>query len=88
MEWFAILSSSGPCSVSEHWHLRNKLKWMGVGDFNSDDHYSYYCGEEFLGKKWSSPHRQQKFEMHYLGAVSKMTEWPQFISKAYHSALQ
>ena len=24
----------------------SKLKWMGLGEFNSDDHYSYYCGQE------------------------------------------
>ena len=24
------------------------LKWTGMGDFNSDDHYIYYCGQEFL----------------------------------------
>ena len=23
---------------------------MGVGKFNSDDHYIYYCGQEFLGR--------------------------------------
>ena len=27
----------------------NKLKWTGmVGEFNSDDHYIYYCGQESL----------------------------------------
>ena len=25
-----------------------KLKWIGMGEFNSDDHYIYYCGEESL----------------------------------------
>ena len=25
-----------------------KLKWTGMGEFNSDDHYIYYCGEETL----------------------------------------
>ena len=25
-----------------------KLKWTGMGKFNSDDHYIYYCGQEFL----------------------------------------
>ena len=24
------------------------LKWMGMGDFNWDDHYIYYCGQELL----------------------------------------
>ena len=26
----------------------SKLKWSGMGEFNSDDHYIYYCGQECL----------------------------------------
>ena len=26
----------------------NELKWTGMGEFNSDDHYIYYCGQECL----------------------------------------
>ena len=26
----------------------NKLRWTGMGKFNSDDHYIYYCGQEPL----------------------------------------
>ena len=26
----------------------SKLRWTGMGEFNSDDHYIYYCGHEFL----------------------------------------
>ena len=26
----------------------SKLKWTGMGEFNSGDHYIYYCGQEFL----------------------------------------
>ena len=26
----------------------SKLKWTGMGEFNSDDHYIYYCGQEPL----------------------------------------
>ena len=26
----------------------SKLKWIGMGEFNSDDHYIYNCGQEFL----------------------------------------
>ena len=26
----------------------SKLKWTGIGEFNSDDHYIYYCGQESL----------------------------------------
>ena len=32
---------------SECQHSR-KLKWSGMGEFNSDDHYIYYCGQESL----------------------------------------
>ena len=26
----------------------SQLKWTGKGEFNSDDHYSYYCGKEYI----------------------------------------
>ena len=26
----------------------SELKWMGMGEFNSDDYYIYYCGQESL----------------------------------------
>ena len=26
----------------------SELKWTGMGEFNSDDHYISYCGQEFL----------------------------------------
>ena len=25
----------------------SEQKWTGMGEFNSDDHYIYYCGQEF-----------------------------------------
>ena len=39
------------------WRI-SKINWSEMGEFNSDDHYIYYCGQEFL--KWSSRHSQQK----------------------------
>ena len=51
---------SGPC-IKANWKLSNemprvnidilgisKLKWTGMGEFNSDDHYIYYGGQESL----------------------------------------
>ena len=32
-----------------------ELKWTGMGEFNSDDHYTYYCGQE-------SPRRNEEAE--------------------------
>ena len=26
----------------------SELKWTEIGEFNSDDHYIYYCGQEYL----------------------------------------
>ena len=28
----------------------SKLKWTGMGEFNSDDYYIYHCGQESLGR--------------------------------------
>ena len=30
---------------------RSVQKWTGKGEFNSDDHYVHYCGQESLSKK-------------------------------------
>ena len=31
------------------WEI-SELKWIGMGEFNSDDHYIYYCGQESLSR--------------------------------------
>ena len=51
----------------------SELKWTGMGEFNSDDHYMYYCRQESL-RRMSSHHCQQESEMQYLDAISKMTD--------------
>ena len=38
----------------------SKLKWTGLGEFNSDDHYIYYRGQESLRRSMSSHCGQQK----------------------------
>ena len=39
---------------SEHFRVNilgiSELEWTGMGEFNSDDHYIYYCGQESLRK--------------------------------------
>ena len=52
----------------------SELRWTGMGEFNSDDHYIYYFGQESLRKKCSSHHTQQESKMQYLDAISKTTE--------------
>ena len=52
----------------------DELKWTGMGKFNSDDHYIYYCGRTMPQKKQSDPYNQQESEIQYLGATLKRTE--------------
>ena len=59
----------------------SKLKWTGMGEFNSDDHYIYYCGQESLRRNGINIIVTKGSEMQYLDAISKMTEWSLFISK-------
>ena len=67
----------------------SKLKWTGMGEFNSDDHYIYYCGQESLRKIglaiiWST----KGSEMQYFNAISETTECSLFVSKENHSISQ
>ena len=51
-----------------------ELRWTGMGEFNSDDHYIYYCGQESLRKNGESIIVKKQSEMQYLDAISKITE--------------
>ena len=52
----------------------SKLKWIGMGEFNSDDHYAYCCGQGSLRRNGIAIKSTKESEMQYLDAVSKMTE--------------
>ena len=65
-----------------------KLKWTGIGEFNSDDHYIYYCGQESLRRNGVAIIVNKRYKMQYLHAISNMTEGSLFISKANHSISQ
>ena len=52
----------------------SELKWTGMGEFNSDDHYIYYCGKEYLRRNGVALIVNKESEMQYLDAISKMTE--------------
>ena len=32
----------------------SELKWTGMGEFNSNNHYIYYCGQESLRRNWAA----------------------------------
>ena len=61
----------------------SELKWTGMGEFNSDDHYIYYCGQEsprgngvaiIVNKRVQNVVQIKESEMQYLDAISKTTE--------------
>ena len=52
----------------------SKLEWTGMGEFNSDDHYIYYCGQASLRRNGVAIIDNKESEMQYLDAISKMTE--------------
>ena len=66
----------------------SELKWTLMGEFNSDDHYIYYCGKESLKRNGVALIVNKRVQMQYLDAISKMTEWSLFISKANYSISQ
>src|SRR5574340_123757 len=38
----------------------SELKWTGMGEFNSDDHCIYYCGQESLRRNGHGQQKSQK----------------------------
>ena len=58
----------------------SKLRWTGMGEFNSDDHYIYYCGQESLRRNRVAIILNKESKMQYLDAVSKMTKLSLFVS--------
>ena len=61
----------------------SKLKWTGMQEFNSDDHYICYCGQEsprgngvaiIVNKRVQNVVQIKESEMQYLDAISKTTE--------------
>ena len=52
----------------------SELKWTGMGEFNSDDHYIYYCGQESLRRKRVALIVNKTVQNAVLGSNLKMTE--------------
>ena len=61
-----------------------ELKWTRMGEFNSDDHYIYYCGQASLRRNGVATMVNKMSKMQYLNATSKMTEWSLFPSKPFN----
>ena len=52
----------------------SELKWTRMGEFNSDDHYIYYCGQESLRRNGVVLIDNKKAQNVVLWATSKTTE--------------
>ena len=63
-------------------------KWRETGEFNSVDHYIYYCGPETLRRNGVAIIVKKESEMPYLGAISEITVTSHFVSKANYSISQ
>ena len=52
----------------------SELKWIGMGEFNSDDHYIYYYGQESLRRNGIAIIVNKRVRNAVLGCSLKMTE--------------
>ena len=52
----------------------SELKWTKMGEFNSDEHYIYDCGQESLRRNGVAIMVNKESEMQYLDATSKVTK--------------
>ena len=52
----------------------SKMKWTGMAEFSSDDHYIYYCGQECLRRNGVAIIVNKRVQMQYLDVISKTTE--------------
>ena len=60
----------------------SELKWTGMGEFNSDDHYIYYCRQESLRRHGVAIIVNKRVQNAVLGHNLKKSL---FISKSKHS---
>ena len=52
----------------------NELKWTGMGEFNSDDHYIYDCVQQSLRRNGVAIIVNKRVQNAVLGCISKVTE--------------
>ena len=52
----------------------SELKWTGMGEFNSNDYYIYYCGKESLRRNGVAIMVNERVRNAETDAISKMTE--------------
>ena len=66
----------------------SELKWTGMGEFNADDHYIYYSGQESLRRTGVVIIVNKRVQNEVLGCYFKNDRQSLFISKANRSTSQ
>ena len=66
----------------------SELKWTGMGEFNSDDHYIYYCGQEFPRRNGVVLILNRTVQNAVLGCNLKNNRMILVVAKANHSISQ
>ena len=66
----------------------SELKWTGMGAFNSDDHYIYYCRQESLRRNGVAIMVNKRVRNAVLGCNLKNDRMISVFSKANHSISQ
>ena len=64
------------------------LKWTGMGEFTSDDHYIYYCGHESLRRNGVALPVNKRVQNAVLGCSLKNDRIISVCFQANHSILQ
>ena len=66
----------------------SKLKWTGMAEFNSDDHYIYYCEQESLRRNGVALIVNKRVQNAVLGCNLKSDRMISVCFKANHSISQ
>ena len=63
----------------------SELKWIGMGEFNSDDHYIYYCGQDSFRRNGVAIIVNKRVQNAILGCILKNNEMISVCLQAKHS---
>ena len=62
-----------------------EFKWTAMGEFNSDNHCIYYCGQESLRRNGVAMIVNKRVQNAVLGCNLKNDKWSLLVSKTKHS---
>ena len=63
----------------------SELKWIGMGEFSSDDHYIYYCGQDSFRRNGVAIIVNKRVQNAILGCILKNNEMISVCLQAKHS---